>query len=274
MRACTRRFSVGTAVAFVLLTALAAAWADGEPSGARPDAQGRLVLSVKDGKNWRHSSRVMLIRKVVTEPQMAFWLEDTAGNFVATIYVTHAAATDDWRASLGEDKSKLRRPSALPVWRHLHRAGGVQPPSTCTDCHARRRAEDKSTGGIEALDAITSATPPSGFTREWALPAGLKPGVYVLKAEINQSRDFTDVYRADLPESDPNYSGGKAGSGQPSLIWQGTISLGGGAALATLKRIGHGHPAGTNGEVSADLSALTTALDIVESIKVSYIPAE
>lgn len=274
MRARTRLFSVRTALAVLLLTALAATWAGGEPSDARPDAQGRLVLNVKDGKHWRHSFRVMLVAKVVTEPQMAFWLEDTAGNFVATIYVTHRAATDDWRTSLGEDKSKIRRPSALPIWRHKHQAGGIQPASTCTDCHAKRRAEDKSTHGNEALDAITGATPPAGFTREWTLPVGFKPGVYVLKAEINQSRDFTDVYHADLPESDPNYGGGKSGSGQPSLIWQGTIGLGGGAALSTLKLVGHGHPAGANGRTFTDLSTLTTALDIVESIKVSYIPAE
>ncbi len=158
------------------------------------------------------------------------------------------------------------------MWRRRHRGGGVQPAGTCTDCHARRRAEDKSTDGIESLDAITSATPSAGFTREWHIPAGIKPGVYVIKAEVNQSKDFTDVYRADLRESDPNWSGGKRGSGQPSLIWQGTIDLGGGAALATLKRVGHGHPAGANGDVVMDLSNLTTALDIVESIKVSYIP--
>jgi hypothetical protein len=275
MRARTRLLSVGTATAVLMLTALAAAWAaGGGPAAAKPDAQGRLVLNVKDGRQWRHSYRVMLVAKVVTEPQMAFWLEDTAGNFVATIFVTHRAATDDWRTSLGEDKSKLQRPSALPVWRHKHRGGGIQPPATCTDCHARRRAEDKSTHDSEALDAITGATPPAGFSWEWALPPGLKPGVYVVKAEVNQSRDFTDVYRADLPESDPNYSGGKAGSGQPSLIWQGTIDLGGGAALSTLKRVGHGHPTGANGDISTDLSTLTTALDIVESIRVSYIPAE
>jgi hypothetical protein len=274
MRARTRIFSVGTALAALVLTAFVGALAADGPDAARPDAQGRLVLNVKDGKNWRHSFRVMLVAKVVTEPQMAFWLEDTAGNFVATIYVTHRAATDDWRASFGGDKSKVRVPSALPVWRSKHKSGGVVPASTCTDCHARRAAEDKSTGGVESLDAITGATPPSGFTHEWVVPAGVKPGVYVLKAEINQARDFTDVYRADLPESDPNFSGGKAGSGQPSLVWQGTIDLGGGAALSTLKPVGHGNPAGANGEVSADLSTLTTALSIVETIKVSYIPAQ
>lgn len=274
MRARTRFFSIATALALLTLAALAAAWAGGEPSDERPDARGRLVLSVKDGKHWRHSFRVMLVARVVTEPQMAFWLEDTAGNFVATVYVTHRAATDDWKASLGEDRSSLRRPSALPVWRRRHRAGGVQPASTCADCHARRRAEDKSTHGNEALDAITGATPPAGFAREWMIPPGLKPGVYVLTAEVNQSRDFTDVYRANLEESDPNYSGGKAGSGQPSLVWQGTIDLGAGPALATLKPVGHGHPAGADGEIVMDLSTLTTALDIVESIKVSYIPAE
>jgi hypothetical protein len=266
MRARTRLIAFGA-----LLIGLGSALAPAAREAAG-DAGGRLVLSVKDGKHWRHSFRVMLVRKVTTEPQMAFWLEDQAGNFVATIFVTHRAATDDWRASFGEDRAGLRRPSALPVWRHRHKGGGVQPPASCTDCHAKRRAEDKSTEGVASLDAITGATPASGFTREWSLPAGIRPGIYVIKAEINQAKDFTDVYRADLPEADPNYSGGKSGSGQPSVVWQGTIDLGAGPALATLKPVGHGHPSGASGEVFPDLSTLTTALEIVDSIKVSYVP--
>jgi mono/diheme cytochrome c family protein len=232
------------------------------------------VLTVKDGKQWQHAYRVMLVAKVTTEPQMAFWLEDTDGRFVATVYVTHRAATDDWTAAVGEDRSKLRRPWALPVWRHKHREGGVQPTATCVACHGRRRAEDKSAAGPPELDAITGATPTAAFTREWTIPAGVKPGVYMLKAEINQSRDFTDVYRANLRESDANWSGGKAGSGQPSLVWQATIDIGAGATSATLKRVGHGHPAGADGVIYPDLSTLTTALDIVESIKVNYVPGK
>jgi len=276
MRARTKVIIAAAAFAVAALT-LVGATGERPQSAATPrdeqrDARGRLVLSVKEGKHWKHSFRVMLVAKVVTEPQMAFWLEDTAGDFVATVFVTHRAATDDWRASPGEKAGRIRRPSALPVWRHGHKAGGVQPASTCTACHARRRMEDKSTAGVAELDAITGATPPSGFTREWVLPAGLKPGVYVVKAEINQSRDFTSVFRSDLPESDPNASGGKMGSGQPSVVWQGTITLGAGPTLAVLKPAGHGHPAGADGEVTPDLSALTTALDIVESIRVSYVP--
>lgn len=246
----------------------------GPPPAGAPQAGGKLVLTVKEGKHWHHAFRVMLVARVTTEPQMAFWLEDTAGNFVATVYVTHRAATDDWSASPGEDKSSIRRPSALPVWRRKHREGGVQPATTCAACHGKRRAEDRSTEGIAELDAITGATPPTGFTREWALPAGIKPGVYVLKAEVNQSRDFTDVYRANLRESDPNWSGGKAGSGQPSLVWQATIDIGAGATSAALRMVGHGHPAGADGDVSPDLSTLTTAKEIVESIRVSYVPAK
>jgi hypothetical protein len=36
--------------------------------------------------------------------------------------------------------------------------------------------------------------------------------------------------------------------------------------------VGHGHPSGASGEVFPDLSTLTTALEIVDSIKVSYVP--
>ncbi len=235
--------------------------------------RGKLAITVKEGKNWLHSHR-MAGTKVTDEPQMAFWLEDTTGAYVATIYVTRKTALQDWQPLPGEKEGEIRRPSALPVWAHKHPWGGVQPKALCSACHGKHGSGDKSTKGHPLLDAITGATPKWGFTREWAVPAELKPGKYVVRAEINHFGDFNDAYREDLPMYDPKYSGGRVGSGQPSILWEGAIGIGGAASSTTLKKVGHGHPAGMTGDVYVDLSTLTSALDIVESIKVKYIPQE
>lgn len=106
---------------------------------------------------------------------------------------------------------------------------------------------------------------------EWATPEDLEPGAYVVKAEINQSRDFNEAYGEDLEEEDPNYSGGSWGSGQPSLIWQGLIGIGDGPESVDLSIVGRGHPVGDSGDIYRDLDDITTALSVVESIGVRFI---
>ena len=99
------------------------------------------------------------------------------------------------------------------------------------------------------------------------------PGTYVLRAEINHARDWNETYRADASEVDSGWSGGDAvGSGQPSLVWQGTIQIGGAASEAALKPFGHGHPSGATGDVIPDLKTLTTAMHILEAVQVKYVP--
>ena len=85
---------------------------------ANSQNSGSIVVNVNEGEHWEHSFRIFWIIKVTNQPQMAFWLEDSSGNYVSTIYVTHRTATQDWRAAPGEDKDKIERNSALPVWVH------------------------------------------------------------------------------------------------------------------------------------------------------------
>jgi hypothetical protein len=265
-----RALSVAGAVGALLLVAAAA-----QPTAASPVAapDGKLVLTVKEGANWLHSFRVALVVKVTARPQMAFWLEDTDGKFVATVYVTHKAATEDWQTFPGASKYGTSREAALPVWSYKHREIGIMPMATCAACHAKRKATDRSTANTPMLDAITSATPETGFTREWTVPESIMPGTYVLRAEINHARDWNETYRADAREVDSGWSGGDAvGSGQPSLVWQGTIQIGGAASEAALKPVGHGHSSGATGDVIPDLKTLTTAMHIVEAVQVKYVP--
>lgn len=235
-----------------------------------PGPRGTLAVTVHPGEEWVHTFRVMLLVPVDNRPQMAFWLETPDGEFVTTLYVTRRAAFLDWRASPGEDADAIERPSALPVWTHRHVRVGIAPMKSCAFCHGEHDADEPATD--LPPDAVTSATPETGFVREWAVPERLEPGRYVVRAEINHSKDFNEVYRDDIEDGEPGYSGGSMGSGQPSLVWSGEIVVGDSTASVALEPLGHGHPAGSDGKIVSDLSDLTTARNIIESIEVAYTP--
>lgn len=241
---------------------------------AKPMETGKLIFNVKEGEHWNHSFRVMLVVKVKNQPQMAFWLEDSSGNYLATIYVTHRTATQDWRPSPGEKKEEIRRPSALPVWVHQHQNGGIMSKTACSNCHDLFNMKEKNIDFNSSIAAITGATPKAGFSEEWNIPSDLKEGTYVIKAEINHSKDFNKYYKEKVAETDSLYSGGKMGSGQPSVVWVGKIKIGNVESSTMLKIIGHGHPAGKNGTIYPDLGNLDTALEIIESIYIKYKPSK
>jgi hypothetical protein len=231
------------------------------------DQNRKLVVSVKAGAHWQHSFRIMWLIKVTNQPQMAFWLEDIEENYLSTIYVTHRTALQDWRSSPGEKKDQIRRPSSLPVWLHQHQSGGLMDKATCASCHDLHDAKDKVIDPNSELATITGATPKTGFTREWQISTDLKPGKYIIKAEINHSKDFNNTFKEAAAENENNYSGGKMGSGQPSVVWQGELQISDKPSSCWLKKIGHGHPAGKDGNIYSDLNAFDSALDIVESIE-------
>ncbi len=241
---------------------------------AQSNPEQKIVIAVREGAHWQHSFRIMGLIKVTNQPQMAFWLEDDAGNYVATLYVTPRTALQDWRPSPGEKKDKIRRPSSLPVWVHQHQAAGLMDQATCTSCHDLHKTKEKAIAPNSELATITGATPKSGFTKEWRLPDNLKAGKYIIKAEINHSKDFNDAFKESAAENDDNYSGGKMGSGQPSVIWQGELLIGDTPASTSLKKIGHGQPAGTDGNIYPDLNGLDTALEIVAAIEVKFLPGK
>lgn len=234
------------------------------------DAGGTIRLTVAEGKEWTHSFKTMVVAKTKNQPQMAFWLEDASGAYVATIYVTYRTAVQDWRASFGEKKEKIKRPSALPVWVRAHAGRGVESKKLCAACHGLHKERRKTVEG--ELAAMTGATPKTGFTREWTLLPGIAPGNYVLKAEINHSKDWNDAYPEKAKEKDADYSGGSMGSGQPSLVYEGVLAIGCGPSSVVLEPVGHGQPAGASGEIAKDLGSLTTALEIVKSIRAEYVP--
>ena len=238
-------------------------------SQKRTGAGGSVTVTVREGENWFSYLRIMGIFKKAKPPQMALWLEEPDGTFVAILYVTGRTAVQDWRTMPFDKKDRIRRPSALPVWTFRHIRGGIQPIESCSACHDRHRSADKSIEGNPYLDTLTSATPESDFSRNWTVPDGLKSGTYIMCAEINHSFDYNDMYPKDLPPDDPRANDV---NGQPSLIYAAPLFIGDHADKTVLEPVGHGHPAGKDGAVSGKLDGITTAGSIVRAIEIDYTP--
>jgi hypothetical protein len=242
---------------------------------AEPGAGGKLAFTLKQGDYYVFTFKAWEM-EITTEPQMAFWLEDTSGNCLATVYVTFKYATQDWFVPSGVKREGVRRPSSLPIWTQRHQKKGIQEKELCRACHERHKVKGGPAEPEPPLDAVTGSTPRWGFTREWAIPLRLEPGEYTVLAEINNAMDPNDTYWVPSaerpPDEDDRLYGGT--SGQPSVLWSGILEVSDSKSSTELVKSGHGHPAGRDGNVTADLGKLTTALQIVESIRVDYTPPE
>lgn len=191
-------------------------------------------------------------RIVLTEKkcQMAIWLVDEKGAFIDTVYVTRKIAKKGLGNRGGgiDDKLGGSRLSVLPVWAHqrgINYGGDNFYPT-----------KDR-----PLVDAITSATPKKGeFVWLWQPKETLPPGKYNYYIEINKS--FDDNKHHD-------YSWYR---GQPSVIWRGSIDIGGQISQSEARIIGHGHVAGIDGKIDPDLSTLTTAINLIENAGAVYQP--
>jgi hypothetical protein len=211
----------------------------------------KLSIDLRKGPYWRW-------------PTYAIWLEDSAGNYIQTLYVTHKLGRNDFDVKViknekGEDvfikepetKSERERPEALPVWSHLFgkksEKGNFVP-----------------SGGNILPDAYTGATLTDNFLlhakSEKTLPDKVK-----VKFEINHSFDWNEYYSEDRFPDDPVYSG-SGRVGQPSLVYETLIDLESPEKYYVLKVIGRGHHSGQSGELYSDLSNMTTALELVDRV--------
>ena len=182
--------------------------------------------------------------------QIAIWLTDEKNTFVDTIYVTRKIAQKGLgnRGGSLDDKWGGSRLSTLPVWAYSqgidYDGGNFYPP------------KDK-----PLADAISSATPKAGeFIWNWNPANALKHGKYFYYVEVNESFDENDHH---------NYSWYR---GQPSVVWKGSLLIGGEAYTCDAQIIGHGHVAGENGEINPDLSKLTTSLKLIEKVTATFQP--
>ncbi len=187
-------------------------------------------------------------------PLMAIWIEDMDSNYIQTLYVSESIGKGVFRhgdPSGGKwMPGPVRRPAALPYWGHqrgIKADDGYFIPTT--DC--------------PVPDAITGPTPKGNFILTTHTP-GKDLRQFRLLFEINQSWNWNEYWTNNKFPGDMHYMT----SSQPALVYEATIDLHGGQKEYVLYPIGHSHWSGQNGNLYKDLSTITTALEISESIKV------
>lgn len=211
--------------------------------------QGDIKIFVKEGKEYIHDFELFWGITKPSTPQMAIWVEDLLGNYISTIYVTHTIATQSWTAAGGD-----RRMSALPVWCHsrgIKYSDGLYLP----------------TKNEPVADGISGATPKGSYDVKIHPVGDLRQ--FVVKIEVNHSTDWNDNYPKNAKEGETNYSGGKEGSGQPAVVYSVAVDLDSNQKQYTVGIIGHSSPDGSDGEIYPDISALTSALNIVKEITIN-----
>lgn len=192
------------------------------------------------GSTYNDSFKIMG-KTIHTTPQIAAWIESSKGEFVKTLMVTRKSSKGKYAGHRGG------REESLPVWSFARNVIDKKG----------RTAPTKKTA---LPDAVTGASKKSDFDWQVEIEDHYYSGGYRLCIEVNNSMDFNDYYREDLPKEDPFYN--NKVNGQPSLVFKG--DLGDNETECTL--VGYGDAAGNNGEIHAVDSTLTTALDIIKSI--------
>ena len=214
-------------------------------------------LNIRAGEHFMHKLKIMPFIQVKNHPQMVAWCETLEGDFISTLFITERIATQSWRSAPGDSqpKEEIRRKESLPVWSHRH--GDVY----ADDLHLPTREESMP-------DAVTSATPKSGFRIETRLPEEMES--IMIYFEVNNSADFNETYTKEAEPGSPAYSGGPWGSGQPALVYGTEVDLRklqSGTPIS-LELLGHSSPDGSSGEIIGDLEGVTTAKEILSGIDV------
>jgi len=187
-------------------------------------------------------------------PLMAFWLEDEAGNYIQSLYVPASVATGVFKYGRQEKNKWIpapkRAPQTLPYWAHKRgviASDGLYMPEP----------------GNEVPDAYSGATPVQSFVLNAKADKEL-PVEFKLILEINQNWDWNEYWTNDKYPEDENYKM----SCQPALVYEVLIDRRRPESEWTMKPVGHSHYSGKNGSLFRDLSTITTALEIAESIVV------
>jgi hypothetical protein len=213
-------------------------------------------------KTYNHSGEFFSIHlkpgKYHNYPTFAIWMEDMEGNLLQTVFVTQSVATGYYRYGDAGDGKWLKvpgesvRPAALPYW--LHR-------------------KEKFDGAVALVptperpfpDAYTGATPPAKSIIK-VFPEDNIPNKFRLLLEVNQPWDWNDYWTNNKYPDNTDYRT----SAQPSLVYAVSINRGDGQNVYNLNPIGHGHFDGSDGRLYTDLTSITTALEIFETIIIEF----
>jgi hypothetical protein len=183
---------------------------------------------------------------------MALWIEDNDGNFIQTLYVPTTVATGIFKYGKQDNKRWIaapkRAPQTLPYW--SHRRGIV-----ASDGLFMPEPDNP------VPDAYSGATPTQSFVLNTRADKEL-PDVFKLLFEINQNWDWNEYWTNNKYPDDENYKM----SCQPALVYEVDIDLRNPRQKYLMKPVGHSHYSGLTGELFTDLSTLTTALQIADSV--------
>jgi hypothetical protein len=185
-------------------------------------------------------------------PLFSMWLEDMDGNYIQTLYAARSVATGVFKYGRQEKNKWImeskRAPQTLPYWAHkrgIKAADGLYMPDEQT----------------AVPDAYTGATPITGFVLTSRADNPL-PGKFKVMLEINQNWDWNEYWTNDKYPGDENYMM----SCQPAVVYEAVIDMLSSQESYRMKPVGHSHYSGKTGELFPDLSTLTTALQIADSI--------
>ena len=185
-------------------------------------------------------------------PLFAIWLEDMDGKYLQTLYVVKSVATGVFEYGKQENnkwiKASKRAPQTLPYWAHkrgIKASDGLYMPDAQT----------------AVPDAYSGATPKTGFVLTSHADNPLH-GRYKVMLEINQNWDWNEYWTNNKYPDDENYKW----SCQPALVYEVEIDIQELKDSYRMKPVGHSHYSGKTGELFTDLTTLTTALQIADSI--------
>ena len=186
-------------------------------------------------------------------PLFAVWLADENGKFIQTLYVSKSIGrgvfehgsrkTGQWMPG------EIQRPATLPFWAHqrgILNEFGTYMPTT-------KKPE---------IDAFTGATPLESFILNVKTQKPLN-GKFKIMLELNQSWDWNETWHNNRFPNDKEYKT----SSQPALVYSADIDTNAKTEVE-MKPIGHSHYAGKDGNLTTDLSTITTALKIAKKITV------
>lgn len=187
-------------------------------------------------------------------PLMAVWIEDEEGKYIQTLFVPKAIATGVFRygsnASGKWTEAAKRAPQTLPYWSHkrgVKASDGLYMPDPSNP----------------VADAYSGATPTTSFVLKTRADNPL-PQRFRVMFEVNQNWDWNEYWTNDKYPGDVRY----LNNAQPAVVYEGVVDLANLQARYLLSPVGHSHPTGETGELFTDLSTLTTALQIADSVVV------
>ncbi len=187
-------------------------------------------------------------------PLMAVWLEDSDGNYIQSLYVPESVAKGIFKYGKQENgqwvRGPKRAPQTLPYWSHKRgvvASDGLYMPDQETP----------------VPDAYSGATPTSDFILNSRSDRPLK-GVFRVMFELNQNWDWNDYWTNDKYPGNQYY----LLSCQPALVYQVIVNTDSLRPYYKMIPVGHSDPAGETGRLFPDISTLTTAMEIADSIVV------